>query len=143
MIAVLLDSGGIFAGLASAPSTSGGYALFVGGAQTRILDSRARVVTIRVRVRDTRSFSVAAVDTVGNVGPRTRSVVLVPQLVGLTLKETKAAADDPRFVIRWVRSAPGKPQPYVVAQIPAAPSIVAEGSSVTVVAGAKPIRSGR
>ena len=121
-------------------SASGGYALFVGSAQMRVLDPGARVVTIRVRANDKRSFSVAAVDTVGNVGPRTRRITLVPQLVGLTLRQAKATADGRRFVIRWVRSAPGKPQPYVVAQTPAAPSIVDEGSSVTVVAGAKPAR---
>ncbi len=124
-------------------TASGGYALFVGDAQTRILDPGALAVTIRVRDGDTRSFSVAAVDTVGNVGPRTRAVVLVPQLVGLTLKEAKEATNDRRFVIRWARSAPGKPLPYVVAQTPAASAIVDEGSSVTVVAGAKPPRPRR
>jgi hypothetical protein len=119
--------------------SASGYALFVGGVQTLVLDAGTRDLTIRVHANDTRSFSVAAVDTAGNIGARTRSVVLVPQLVGLTLKEAKQATTGRRFVIHWAKSLPGRPlPPYVVAQTPAAPAIVDEGSAVTVVAGVKP-----
>jgi hypothetical protein len=121
-------------------SAAGGYVLFVGNVRSRVFDSGTLAVAISIRASEKRSFSVAAVDAVGNVGPRTRPVVLVPQLVGLTLRQAKRAVNGRKFVIRWARSASAKPLPlpYVVAQSPAAPAIVDEGSCVTVVAGAKP-----
>jgi len=114
-----------------------GYALFVNGKRTRTLQVGLLAIEIPLRAHDRRTFAIAAVDTAGNVGPRSRAVAVMPQLVNLTLEQAKAETDARKLVLRWSqKTAPSTTR--VIAQNQAAFSVVDVGSAVTVVVASEP-----
>jgi len=82
-----------------------GYALFVNGKRTRTLQVGLLAVEIPLRAHDRRTFAIAAIDTAGNVGARSRAVAVMPQLVNLTLQQAKAETDARKLVLRWSKKA--------------------------------------
>jgi beta-lactam-binding protein with PASTA domain len=78
---------------------------------------------------------VAAVDKAGNEGPRTATLVGVPNLVGLNILQAPGALGARGLALgteNWVVTpCPG----IVVSQTPGAPTVAPAGSSVNVVIG--------
>jgi hypothetical protein len=68
------------------------YLVYRGSTVVKTLPGSARSFnTGRINASDKRTFSVAARDAAGNVGPRTGPLVAVPALVNLTLAQAKSA----------------------------------------------------
>jgi hypothetical protein len=117
----------------AASDSIAGYVLYVNGNRSRSVDASSLDIDIRVRAGDSRSFAVAAVDSTGNIGPRTRAVVLVPQLARLTLDQAKAATAGQGLLLRWSKKTARATPKRVIGQSPAPQTIVETGSLVTVV----------
>jgi hypothetical protein len=66
------------------------YLVYVNGKVVRTLGASARSVDMgRFKSSDSRSFGVAARDSAGNVGAKTRTLVVVPSVAKLLLSEAK------------------------------------------------------
>jgi hypothetical protein len=135
--AVLGDDGLTLRWLAPLGDEIGSYVVYVDGRQSLVLNAQ----TLEAKLgpfdsNDARSFSVGAIDTAGNQGARTGTLVGVPDLVGLTRDQARAAVAARGLVLqaesaramRAVRS-----DDVVQTQSPEAPSLVATGSKVDVV----------
>jgi hypothetical protein len=109
-----------------------GYVVYVNGKRWRTLRADTLGIDVRVRAGDRRTFAVAAIDTTGNIGQPTRSVVLVPQLMRMTLAQAQKAAATQGLLLRYSTRAKKTPQ-RIVEQSPAAETLVATGTVVTVV----------
>jgi hypothetical protein len=83
--------------------------------------------------RDTRTFSVRAVDAAGNYGAMSSVLVGVPNLVGLTLGEAQHATKARGLVLRSPASLQHAAPIVVVSQDPAAGSVEQLGGAVQVV----------
>jgi hypothetical protein len=69
----------------------GAYLVYANGTVVRTLAASARSVKMgRFKTSDSRRFQVAARDSAGNVGAKTRALVIVPALAKLTLAQAKA-----------------------------------------------------
>jgi hypothetical protein len=78
----------------------GAYLVYANGNVVKTLAASARSVSMgRFKTSDSRRFQVAARDSAGNVGAKTRAVVIVPGLAKLTLAQAKA-----RLVGRGLRA---------------------------------------
>jgi hypothetical protein len=76
----------------AAEDSVGNYLLYIDGVRSAVLTGetlQARLGTFDAD--DPRSFAVAAIDAAGNEGPRSETLVGVPDLVGLTIPEARAA----------------------------------------------------
>jgi hypothetical protein len=81
-------------------SLVGAYLVYANGSLTKSVSSSARSANLgRFKTSDSRSFQVAARDAAGNIGPKTRRVVIVPALKTLTLAKAQA-----RLTARGLRS---------------------------------------
>jgi hypothetical protein len=78
---------------------------------------------------DARAFAVVAVDLAGNQSPPSKTLVGVPNLVGLTFDQARSAAKARGFVV----DRPAPSVGVVTSQTPAAPAVAEKGSSMTVV----------
>jgi hypothetical protein len=125
----------------------GNYVVFVNGSLWRVLGE----VTYEAKLGpfdagDTRTFAVSAVDRAGNEGPRSTTLVGVPDLIGLPLLEAMDAAETRGLVLRELRDpqsqsfgpVASQPGAIVVSQVPAPPALAAQGSTVDVVMGDAP-----
>jgi hypothetical protein len=78
----------------------GAYLVYANGKVVRTLAGSRRSVTLgRFKTSDSRAFQVAARDSAGNVGLKTRALVVVPGLMKLTLAQAKS-----RLVGRGLRA---------------------------------------
>jgi hypothetical protein len=78
----------------------GAYLVYANGNVVRTLAASARSVQMgRFKTSDSRRFQVAARDSAGNLGAKTRTLVIVPGLAKLTLAQAKA-----RLVGRGLRA---------------------------------------
>jgi hypothetical protein len=67
------------------------YLVYVNGSLVKTRGGSARSVDMgRYKTSDTRAFQVAARDAAGNVGPKTRALVVVPRVTKLTLASARA-----------------------------------------------------
>jgi Bacterial Ig domain/Bacterial Ig-like domain/Chitobiase/beta-hexosaminidase C-terminal domain len=68
------------------------YRIFTNGTLAKSVDGSKRSVAMgKFRLTDRRSFQVAAVDTAGNVGAKTRGLKVVPKLTRLAVAAAKAS----------------------------------------------------
>jgi hypothetical protein len=120
------------------PTEIASYLLSVDGMPPQEVDADALSVAVgQFDENDTRSFGLQAVDEAGNLSASTRVLVGVPNLVGLTTQQAAAALTSRGLVLaRPPKHGLGR-QPVVTAQRPAAPAVVARGSSVAVVANTR------
>jgi hypothetical protein len=111
------------------------YVLYVDGVRSPVLDGTTLEVKLgKVNADDGRAFAVAAVDEAGNEGPRTETLVGVPNLIGLKISEAAAALAARGLVIGGETKAAAQAGPViVVAQTPAAPAVAFTRSPVAVV----------
>jgi len=80
------------------------YRIYANGALVKSVDGSARSVAMgTLRLTDTRSFQVAAVDEAGNVGPQTGALKVVPKLAKLTLAAAKSALKKRGFKTGTIR----------------------------------------
>jgi hypothetical protein len=78
------------------------YRIYANGKVVRTLGASARTVDMgRFRSSDSRSFQVAARDSAGNVGAKTRTLVIVPSLAKLLVSQAKT-----RLASRGLRAGP-------------------------------------
>jgi hypothetical protein len=76
------------------------YLVYANGSLVKSVSSSARSADLgRFKTSDSRSFQVAARDAAGNIGPKTRRVVIVPALKTLMLAQARA-----RLTARGLRS---------------------------------------
>jgi hypothetical protein len=69
----------------------GAYLVYANGALLQTLGASARSLDVgSYRVSDGRRFQVAARDTAGNVGKKTRTLVIVPKVAKLTVSDARA-----------------------------------------------------
>jgi hypothetical protein len=69
----------------------GAYLVYANGSLVKTLGSSARSADMgRYKTSDARAFQVAARDAAGNVGPKTRGLVIVPRVTKLTLASARA-----------------------------------------------------
>ncbi|MGH2997530.1 MAG: PASTA domain-containing protein, partial [Gaiellaceae bacterium] len=121
------------------------YVVYVDGRESQALGGQTYETKLGpFDARDARRFSVRAIDAAGNHGTRTSALVGVPDLVGMTRDEARAAVTARGLVIRdesgrSMRAV--RRNEVVLAQTPEAPSIVGTGSAVAVVLSA-PARVG-
>ena len=108
------------------------YVLYVNGvATTTLLGTTTETSVGPFGTSDTRSFAVSAVDDVGNEGPRTRALVGVPALAGLSLAETKASLVARGLRLGAVRRVlTSTPSGRILRQAPAAPGVTPVGRRV-------------
>jgi hypothetical protein len=109
------------------------YHVLVDGVQTQELAGTARTVTIGLfDERDDRTFALRAVDAAGNVGRRTRVLVGVPNVVGLTTRKASSVLESRGLGLGVVKRHTLADEGIVVAQIPTAPAVTARGSEIAV-----------
>jgi hypothetical protein len=107
-----------------------GYVLYASGTKLREVGSVALSAEVGLFKRsDARRFQVAAVDAVGNIGPKTHELVIVPQLSGVTLAKAKA-----KLTARGLKL--GKITRIRSAKVPAG-SIIKPGRSGVIPTGSK------
>jgi len=122
----------------TAPADNGpmrNYVLYIDGVRSLVLDGEAGEVKLgKFNPDDGRVFAVAAVDEAGNEGPRTGTLVGVPNLIGLKIPEAAAALAARGLVIGSESNAVAKAaSAIVVAQTPATPAVASTGSTVALV----------
>jgi hypothetical protein len=107
-----------------------GYVLYASGTKLREVGSVALSAEVGLFKRsDARRFQVAAADAVGNIGPKTHELVIVPQLSGVTLAKAKA-----KLTARGLKL--GKITRIRSAKVPAG-SIIKPGRSGVIPTGSK------
>ncbi len=80
------------------------YRIYANGALVKSVDGSARSVAMgTLKLTDTRSFQVAAVDEAGNVGPQTGALKVVPKVAKLTLAAAKSALKKRGFKTGTIR----------------------------------------
>ncbi len=83
---------------------------------------------------DTRSFNVVAADLAGNRSTMSKTLVGVPNMVGMTLGQAEDAAQSRGLVVRRAATAQrAAASPVITAQNPPAGSVAAQGTAVTVI----------
>jgi hypothetical protein len=118
------------------------YVVYVDGQPWRTLGGQTYEAKLGpFDAADTRKFSVAATDAAGNTGTRTTTLVGVPDLVGLTREEARAAVGARGLVLRdetarSTRAAGSRQHQIVVDQTPDVPSLAVTGSAIDVVLAA-------
>jgi hypothetical protein len=119
----------------------GAYLVYAKGALVKTLAGSARSADMgSFNTSDSRSFQVAARDEAGNVGPKTRAVVVIPALKKLTLAQAQArltARGLRRGALRYVFSST-----VAAGRIVSAPSgVVFKGSAVALTVSKGPTGS--
>jgi hypothetical protein len=105
--------------------------VFADGAPVRTLDGAVRSLVVGpFDAADTRRFNVAAIDTAGNDGTLSTTLVGVPNIVGLTKAQATDALAARKLVFKAQELGFGVGTGVVTAQTPAAPAVVAKGSTV-------------
>lgn len=109
------------------------YHVLVDGVQAQELAGTTRTVTIGLfDERDDRTFTLRAVDAAGNVGPSTRVLVGVPNVVGLTTRKASSVLQSRGLGLGVVKRHTLADEGIVVAQVPTAPAVTARGSEIAV-----------
>jgi hypothetical protein len=128
-----VGSNGLILRWQAPPDNVANYVLYVNGVPFRNLATTETEVNMgSFDANDSRTFSVQAIDTVGNVGTMSPVLVGVPNLLGLAWGEAKAAASARGLELRRKGvSLRGIPV-TVTEQDPVVPKLVARGSSVLV-----------
>jgi len=114
-----------------------GYTLVVDGDAMKKVDGDVLTVAADVDPSGPHSFAVQAVDEAGNVSARTRTLVAVPRVLGLTAREASSILRS-RGLVAEVATKPKVRSAVVVAQRPIARAVIERGSTVTVVARERP-----
>jgi hypothetical protein len=114
--------------------TPDSYILYVDGVATQTLSgtTTSRLVGA-FSPNDTRRFSLAAADSLGNVGPRTAALVGVPAVQGLTVSHTRTSLEARGLRLGAVhRVLTSTRSGRIVRQAPVAPGVARLGSPVRV-----------
>lgn len=118
------------------------YVVYVDGQPWRTLSGQTYESKLGTfDAADTRRFSVAAIDVAGNTGARTSTLVGVPDLVGLTRDEARAAVVARGLVLRdetarSMRATTSRAHQIVIDQTPDVPSLAMTGSTIDIVLAA-------
>jgi hypothetical protein len=109
------------------------YVLYVNGVAERNLATTEIDLTMGAFDEDdTRTFSVLAIDTAGNVGAMSATLVGVPNVMGLSWVEALAATSARGLVLKREGVTFGSLPMFVFRQDPTAPALAQRGSSVLV-----------
>lgn len=123
------------------PATDAGgsisaYLVYANGSvATTLAGSELSVDMGRYKTSDSRAFQVAAEDAVGNIGPKTRALVIVPSVAKLTV--AKAAA---RLIGRGLRLGPVS---YAYSKTVASGRVIRSGKLIAFKAAAIPVTVSR
>jgi hypothetical protein len=111
------------------------YVLYIDGVRARVLGGSVGEVKLgKFNLDDARSFDVTAVDYAGNEGPPTKTLVAVPNVIGLKVVEATAALTARGLEVGdQSKAVASAGRVIVVAQIPAAPTLAFTGSPVALV----------